>query len=116
MMNNLTKTWLKTNLRDVTRLAQCGVTVCKNILNARAQYNQTGDSRWLDILNTNISTYQRWTVTVEGKGALENLRKQKSKTERRGAQLNKTQRIAAAKPTQKADKQRTGKLFNKGRS
>jgi hypothetical protein len=105
MMSNLTKTWLKTNLRDVTRLAQCGVTVCKNILNARAQYNQTGDSRWLDILNTNISTYQRWTVTVEGKGALENLHKPKPNPERRGAQRNKTTRINVAKPAQRAIKQ-----------
>lgn len=105
MMNNLMKTWLKTNLRDVTRLAETGVVVCKNILNARAQYNRNGDPRWLDSLETNINTYQRWSLTVDGKEAIGNLHKPKAKAERRGAQRNKTTRINPTRPAAKATKQ-----------
>jgi hypothetical protein len=105
MMTNLTKMWLKSNLRDVTRLAETGVQVCKNILNARSQYNRTSDPRWLDNLTTNINTYQRWAVTVEGKAAIENLHKPKPNPERRGAQRNKTMRVSVSKPAARPTKQ-----------
>lgn len=106
MMSNITKQWLKENLRDVQRLAETGSQVCKNILNARAHYNRSGDGRWLDNLKTNIQTYERWSLTVEGKAALENLRQPRPvHTERRGAQRNKTTRVNVARPAQHATKQ-----------
>jgi hypothetical protein len=106
MMSNITKTWLRDNLRDIQRLAEAGHAICKAILDARAQYARTSDQRWLDNLTTNIATYIRWSESRDGNAAIENARQPKAaQVERRGALRNKTQRINVAKPAARPTKQ-----------